>query len=443
MDLLAITAFRRGLRSLVPCLLALVLTTVPAWSRETTVLRGQHAGGPTVVVVAERPANARFVGVLEQLARLDLEQGQLWLIATDGRPNREQLPELLAELAEKEDVRPDWVLWHRGIVEATADGESLSEPSLLLLGAVPADDFDHLEELWGANVVIDPADGGADSGLEVGKGGIGIGVPSGTRLSRQIRYTRQFVVDLLRREEMLAWDARFDWERLRQPEVRLLAVYDAEGIGGSGPRMVQRVVFSGLDDVYVYRVCGEDIREGGLEPADGSVFPGGSGRGIGNGLQAEGRTRLEGFIADGGGYVGICAGAYFAGAGLENYLHAIQMRHSQPWARGRGDVELAFTEEGKTLFGAEEPVVTTRYNNGPVYLAADEQNQQEREFTVLARFQTAVRDRRGNLREEMVGEAAIGKKRYGQGRILIISPHPESHARHDPWLARGFEWTLR
>ncbi len=431
---------RRPRAMLIPSLLAVVLSVCPALSREITVLRGRNAGGPTVLFLAERSSHERFLCILAQLARLELEHGQLWLVENSAQ---QPLLETLADLAERHELRPDWMLWHRGIVAETGGGRPRSEPSLLLLGDHTGNTFDHVSQLWGVPVAIDQADGDEAAGFDEQLKGLVIGSPSGTRVSRQIRYTRELVVDLLRRQEMLARDARFGWEHLRQPGFRLLALYDAEGIGGGGPPNVQRVVFSGLRDVLVYRVCGEDIRDGGLGPADGAVFPGGSGRGIGDGLQAEGRARLKEFIAAGGGYVGICAGAYFAAAGLENYLHAVHMRHSQPWARGRGQVELAFTEEGKTLFGAEEPVVTTRYNNGPVYLAADEQNQQEQEFVVLAHFQTAVRDRGGNLREEMVGEAAIGKKGYGQGRILMISPHPESHSRHDAWLARGFDWMLR
>ena len=43
----------------------------------------------------------------------------------------------------------------------------------------------------------------------------------------------------------------------------------------------------------------------------------------------------------------------------------------------------------------------------------------------------------------MVGQAAIGAVRYGKGRLLIVSPHPESHEEHHGLVARAIEWTLR
>ncbi|MEX2381293.1 MAG: hypothetical protein WD490_02830, partial [Opitutales bacterium] len=63
-------------------------------------------------------------------------------------------------------------------------------------------------------------------------------------------------------------------------------------------------------------------------------------------------------------------------------------------------------------------------------------------FTVLARFKTPSTDKNGIVREEMVGEAAVGSRAYGDGRVLIISPHPESHAEHYDFVARALTWTM-
>src|SRR5690606_8853243 len=111
------------------------------------------------------------------------------------------------------------------------------------------------------------------------------------------------------------------------------------------------------DNAVLYRVCGEDIRDGALAAADVLIFPGGSGRGIGNGIQEKGREEVLNFIRNGGGYLGVCAGAYFAASGSDVYLHAIELKHSQPWPRGRGLIEIELTPEGQKLLGADKTVL--------------------------------------------------------------------------------------
>lgn len=406
-----------------------------------TVHRGPDPEGPRVVLVVPVAAHQASIGIARQIATLPLQRGTLTVIQTERVPDHDQLNELL-ERSLPDGERPNWVWVHRGIVPTDDAGQKITGPTI----SVQAADVDQVRnsaaQAIPTEVTVSVID--RESLNQSATCGVAFfAYPSGMPRSRHIRYTRLLVTGLMRDLQLLADDADFCWQRLRDGADRLIALYDAEGIGSSGPVTLERIAAQQLPDVGIYRVCGEDIREGALSVAATSIFPGGSGRGIGNGLQSEGRDRLREFIDAGGGYLGVCAGAYFAGSGLENYLHAIPLKHSQPWARGRAMLEIELTDEGQQLLGTDQRVLSTRYNNGPVFLDSDQADGGDPGFIVLARFKTPSKDSRGNVRDEMVGQAAIGARLFGQGRILIISPHPESHQQHDPLVARAIQWTMQ
>ncbi len=405
-----------------------------------TVHRAPDPEGPHVVLVVPVAAHEASIGIACQVATLPLQRGTLTVIQADRVLEQDRLGELLKRSLPV-DERPNWIWVHQGIVQNDDAGQKITAPTI----HVQAADVDPLRKTAARIIPTEVTVAVIDRESLNQSASCGVAFfayPSGTPPSRQIRYTRLLVTALLRDLQLLADDAAFCWQRLRDGCDRLIALYDAEGIGGGGPVNLERIAAQQLRQVRIYRVCGEDIREGALSVAATSIFPGGSGRGIGNGLQSEGRERLREFIEAGGGYLGVCAGAYFAGSGLENYLHAIPLIHSQPWARGRAMLEIELTDEGRQLLGTDQRVLTTRYNNGPIFLDSEQPDGGDPEFMVLARFKTPSTDSRGNTRDEMVGQAAIGARALGQGRILIISPHPESHRQHDPLVARAIQWTM-
>ncbi len=58
------------------------------------------------------------------------------------------------------------------------------------------------------------------------------------------------------------------------------------------------------------------------------------------------------FVQNGGGYIGICAGAYLA---CDRFSWSTKMLNartvSQKWKRGKGNVEIELTDEGKKILG--------------------------------------------------------------------------------------------
>jgi len=229
------------------------------------------------------------------------------------------------------------------------------------------------------------------------------------------------------------------------PAEPTIALYDAEGAGGTGCENLERVVDATTLGHRLLPVCPEDIRAGGLRGLAGVVFPGGSGGGIAKALQPAGVAAVRTFVDGGGGYVGICAGAYLAGAGVKTYAALLPWRHTQPWAKGAATLDVRLTDAGKQLLGGEFAAFQTRYHNGPVYPDVLGQSQKAGARTQplpLAEFASASKDKKGVVHADMVGAPAIVADVAGKGRVLLISPHPESHEQLDVLVARAIAWTL-
>ena len=91
-----------------------------------------------------------------------------------------------------------------------------------------------------------------------------------------------------------------------------VAVYDDKGATGKGIPSVEAILGQ-TADIKLTRLKGADIANGGLQGYDLVMFTGGSGSAEAAGLGEKGREEVRDFVRHGGGYVGICAGAYLVG----------------------------------------------------------------------------------------------------------------------------------
>ena len=194
-------------------------------------------------------------------------------------------------------------------------------------------------------------------------------------------------------------------------------------------------------DARTVAVCPEDIREGILDRCIGVLFPGGTGRGIAAALHPDGVQRVREFVAKGGGYFGVCAGAYFASSGRPDYAGMIPLQHDKAWEKGHTKLKLGLTPEGAALLGPEFLHIETFYNCGPVFPDLAPQGRRA-PVSVLAKFESPSTDAKGVVRKEMVGTAAIISMPWEKGRIMIISPHPEATPKFRPLVARAIGWTI-
>ena len=176
------------------------------------------------------------------------------------------------------------------------------------------------------------------------------------------------------------------------------------------------------------RVKPEDIRAGVLTNLDVLIMPGGSGSKQATNLETSGREAIQQFVKNGGGYVGICAGAYLASSHYPWSLSLInaQVIDRQHWARGKGNLILTLSDLGQKALGHPEREVEVYYGQGPLY--APGTNDTLPAYEELAIYQTEVAKENvppGVPMGVMPGKTAIARSEYGKGRVICYSPHPE------------------
>jgi glutamine amidotransferase-like uncharacterized protein len=186
-------------------------------------------------------------------------------------------------------------------------------------------------------------------------------------------------------------------------------------------------------------IMAKEIQSGALDKFDVLIQPGGSGSTQGKTLCDEGRKRIQQFVADGGGFIGICAGAYLASAQYPWSLALLNARviDGAHWARGQGNVQLRLSSVGEAALSCDEPTCTIHYENGP--LLGPGEKKDVTKYELLATFDSELREN-GAPRGIMKGTAAIARGKYGKGRVVCFSPHPEKTPGRETFLQSTVRW---
>lgn len=224
---------------------------------------------------------------------------------------------------------------------------------------------------------------------------------------------------------------------LRQHEVALrVAIFDGPGVSESSGRVEEDL--RRVQEFQIQRISVEQITSGSLTGLDVVIFPGGSGGGQGRGLGEAGRNRVREFVAAGGGYVGICAGAYLASADYDWSLNLMDARvlDRKHWARGFGNVELTLAPDAAELLGLPAKAALY-YHQGPLLAPAGKKDIPD--YQEWAKFATEVR-KEGVPGGVMPGTTAIAAGEFGAGRVLAISPHPERTEKWNHVLPAAVRW---
>ena len=166
-----------------------------------------------------------------------------------------------------------------------------------------------------------------------------------------------------------------------------LAIY-----AGKGTRRGMHHLITEMEEMpgsLVLPIGSEEIDAGALSQFNVVLFPGGSSTRQGESLGDFNRQEVRSFVERGGGYVGICAGAYPATADFPWALHIPRRQdllEALDAGRGRGP-------DGIDARRAEDPCATeslyeVRYHHGPILLPAHASDLPE--FLPLATFRTEV-----------------------------------------------------
>ena len=149
-----------------------------------------------------------------------------------------------------------------------------------------------------------------------------------------------------------------------------VALYADKGTSSSSDQLLK--VLNSFKDMEVRTVNAAEIGEGKLSGFDLLIHPGGSGGSQGKALGETGREKIRNFVSQGGGYLGICAGAYLASCDYEWSLNILDAKvlDKKHWARGFGPVDIKMTTDGRKYLGVQSDKETIYYHQGPLLAPA-------------------------------------------------------------------------
>ena len=215
-----------------------------------------------------------------------------------------------------------------------------------------------------------------------------------------------------------------------------MGVYQDIGAGRSLADLLETL--KKYEEVKVKSVTAADIRAGVLDDVDVLIQPGGSGSKQGRNLGKEGREKIRDFVREGGGFIGICAGAYLASADYDWSLDILDAKvlDRKHWARGTGMVKIEVSEKGQRLLKEDRSEVEIYYGQGPLLAPANDPDIED--FNIVAVYRSEIA-KNGAPKGVMIGTTAIAEGRFGKGRVLCFSPHPEMTSGLDKLVWQAIE----
>ncbi|MGB0579440.1 MAG: BPL-N domain-containing protein [Limisphaerales bacterium] len=214
-----------------------------------------------------------------------------------------------------------------------------------------------------------------------------------------------------------------------------IGLYDGSGSSEGGINNVAKVLERD-SGITVARIDPRDVRSEVMSQFDAMVFSGGSGSKQAATIGKEAAKAVRAYVKDGGGYLGICAGAFLCSAQYSWSLDLVDTHvftgsreiegvgRKSMWYRGKTSKQkMQLTEAGKKLFADIPERVEVSYHNGPI---VSPKNLPELPgYNVLAHFrseQVLYPPQKGT----MIDTPAIVEGQFGDGRVIAISPHPEA-----------------
>lgn len=268
-------------------------------------------------------------------------------------------------------------------------------------------------------------------------------------MSLRTRQHRAMVNELLNHIGLVDRDCR-NFLVAKGGEKLQVAILDGKGVGPSSLDLGK--VIESAPDMDLIHVGPAEMRIDVLEQFDVVVFPGGSGSKQAGAIGKNGRHAVREFVKNGGGVLGVCAGAYLCSAQYEWSLDLIDSSvftgsaeipgkgRKQLWYRGpRTGIDIELTSEGKRLY-AEKGIASrfvVQYANGPI-ISPKELGDLE-DYKVLAWFRSETglwQPQEGT----MINTPAIASGSFGKGRVISMSPHPELTPTLHPIIAQSIRW---
>ena len=213
-------------------------------------------------------------------------------------------------------------------------------------------------------------------------------------------------------------------------------------------------ILSNSPEINLILIDVNDIRSGKLKDCDVFIMPGGLTGDEYRALGPEGCQAVRKYVAEGGSYIGICAGCGLAmnlkniGLGLVNcgnYLNT---------DRGQATLLVRVNNDGANMLGVKPGVYGIQYAGGPIPDFSKSVKDWDGKHTILATYEASLGKkytRKSRVTKDgkktvvvknfkhtlMYDYPAVVFATYGKGKVLISGPHPEKHEATYP-IALGY-----
>jgi len=198
-------------------------------------------------------------------------------------------------------------------------------------------------------------------------------------------------------------------------------------------------------EIMSRKISSVEIARGELKKLDVILFPGGSGSRQSNSLGDMGRKNVIDFVEGGGGFIGICAGAYL-GSDHPEYdwclhladAHVVDREH---YARGEGLIKVKLTSEGMKFlpeFDGKNSFFSY-YHDGPLLVPGENPN--IKNYERLAIFESDVHLENNAPEGVMPGATFLLRAEQKKGRVVLCAGHPESTPGLRWLVPRAVRWT--
>lgn len=196
-----------------------------------------------------------------------------------------------------------------------------------------------------------------------------------------------------------------------------------------------------------------DVRGGRFEDCDALLFPGGDELFIARQLGDKGRDRVRGYVQKGGGYVGVCAGAIMAcGQAYEGFpetsaffgLIQSAIANPPPYLWNTGTMTMVPAEDYQDFrisSGSAAPggAVPCMLIGGPLFQPSGG----DKVIFRLGKFEGEAGPPGDQEFEHYIGLGVVVEAKFGVGRAIVFSGHPELLPQSRPLLLRALDLVIQ
>ncbi len=198
-----------------------------------------------------------------------------------------------------------------------------------------------------------------------------------------------------------------------------------------------KILIEELDPfITVQLLYKQHIKPDVLNNFDVVIHPGGSGDSQSYSLGKSGRHFLKRFIFRGGGYVGICGGAYLAQYSNNNKFLSLRISQTKlvkdalHWERGGAIAKVRFTKNGLRYFPEyETKEFFMHYFQGPILVPVNSPRNKPAYETFMI-FESDIYHKIAAAKGETHGKPFLLKEHFGSGRVVLMTGHPEFTPGH-------------